>query len=83
MFMHVVRPFRAAPRQGRGLYPPTTRLNIAMLGIDKEMIAVTINQDYLVNYRFPIDKIEKEFYSKRLDRPEPIVMAFGERFEFV
>ena len=83
MFMHVVRPFRAAPRQGRGLYPPTTRLNIAMLGIDKGMIAVTMNQGYLVNYQLPIDKIGKEFYSKRLDRPEPIVMDFCGRFGLV
>jgi len=54
-----------------------------MLGIDKGMIAVTINQGYLVNYQLPIDKIEKELYSERLDRPEPIVMAFGERFGLV
>jgi hypothetical protein len=83
VFMHVVRAFRVAPRWGRGLYPPTTRLNIVMLGIDKGMIAVTINQGYLVNYQLPIDKIKKELYSERLDRPEPIIMAFGERFEFV
>ena len=65
------------------MYPPTTRLNIVMLGIDKGMIAVKINQGYLVNYQLPIDKIKKELYSESLDRPEPIVMAFGERFEFV
>jgi len=65
------------------LYPPTTRLNIAMLGIDKEMIAVTINQGYLVNYQLAIDKIEKELYSKRLDRLEPIIMALVKRFGLV
>jgi hypothetical protein len=54
-----------------------------MLGIDKGMIAVRINQGYLVNYQLRIDKIEKEFYSKRVDRPEPIIMAFGERFGLV
>ena len=54
-----------------------------MLGIDKGMIAVTMNQGYLVNYQLPIDKIGKEFYSKRLDRPEPIVMAICGRFGLV
>ena len=54
-----------------------------MLGIDKEMLAVTINQSYLVNYQLPVDKIKKAFYSKRLDRPEPVVMALGEKFELV
>ena len=65
------------------MYPPTTRLNIAMLGIDKGMIAVTMNQGYLVNYHLPIDKIKKELYIERLDRPEPIVMAFCGRFGLV
>jgi len=54
-----------------------------MLGIDKEMIAVTINQGYLVNYQLAIDKIEKELYSKRLDRLEPIIMALVKRFGLV
>jgi len=54
-----------------------------MLGIDREMIAVTINKGYLVNYQLPIDKIKKELYSGRLDRPEPIMMALSEKFKFV
>ena len=54
-----------------------------MLGIDKEMLAVTINQVYMVNYQLPVDKVKKEFYSKRLDRPEPVVMALDERFGLV
>ena len=65
------------------MYPPTSRLHIVTLGIDKEMIAVTINQGYLVNYQLRIDKIEKELYSKRLDRPEPIIMALVKRFGLV
>jgi len=65
------------------LYPSTPNLHIAVLGIDKEMLAVTINQSYLVNYQLPVDKIKKAFYSKRLDRPEPVVMALGEKFELV
>jgi len=47
------------------------------------MIAVTINKGYLVNYQLPIDKIRKEFYSRRLNRPEPIMMALDEIFKFV
>ena len=51
-----------------------------MLGIDRGNVTATINRGWPVNYQLPIDKVKEELYSKRLNGPELIVMASGERF---
>jgi len=56
---------------------PAYFLHIALLGIDRKIIAVTISQGYLVDYQLPIDKIKKGVYIQNINRPEPVVMAFG------
>jgi hypothetical protein len=54
-----------------------------VLGIDRGNVVVTINRGWPVNYQLPIDKVKKEFYSMRLNRPEPVMMALGVKFDFI